>query len=74
MKEGRLFYDASTGRFDVLFEDGSKYGGLHCGNCFDVLTGAGWKPTRIEYAHGKNEGWYLIEHRGQVLDGLSVRI
>ena len=73
-KEGKLFYDGKTGRYDILFEDGSIYGGLHCGNCFDYFTADGWKPTRIEYAHGNNKGWYLIESHVRTLDGLTVRL
>ena len=31
MKKGILIYDSSTNRFDVLYEEGNSYGGLHCG-------------------------------------------
>ena len=30
MKKGILIYDSSTNRFDVLYEEGNRYGGLHC--------------------------------------------
>jgi hypothetical protein len=76
IQEGKLFFNASTGRYDILFEDGSEYGGLHCGDCLDLLTAEGWKPTRIEYAHGDQgefKGWYLVKNRDRVLDGLTVR-
>ena len=33
---GTLIYDPSMGRFDIRFGIESYYGGLHCGECFDV--------------------------------------
>ena len=36
-REGTLFYDTETGRYDIRFDLESFYGGLHCGECFDVL-------------------------------------
>jgi len=65
MKQGKLYYDGNLGRYDILFEDGSEYGGLHCGDCFEVQllkSASGWIPTRIEYDHGDDGGevgWYL---------------
>lgn len=47
-----------------------NYGGLHCGETFDVMVGGRWKPTRIEY--GAN--WYLVGIRADDLSGLRVRI
>ena len=70
MKEGVLYYDKSNGRYDVAFHDGSYYGGLHCGNTFEILVNDAWKPTRIE--HGS--GWYLVGHSHYRLDGLKVRM
>ena len=35
-REGTLFYDTETGRYDIRFDLESFYGGLHCGECFDV--------------------------------------
>ena len=35
-KKGVLCYDREAGRYDIYFENGSYYGGLHCGDCFDV--------------------------------------
>ena len=46
------------------------FGGLHCGQCFDVMVGGRWKPTRIEYA----ADWYLVGIRADDLNGLRVRI
>ena len=33
---GTLIYDPSMGRYDIRFGIESYYGGLHCGDCFDV--------------------------------------
>ena len=57
MKEGRLFFDHSTRRFDVGFDkrelhscEDLSYGGLHCGQILEIFTVEyGWMPTRIEY-------------------------
>jgi hypothetical protein len=74
VKEGIMIYDFQQKRYDVRFSDMTVYGGLHCGECFDVRINNEWKPTRIEYDH-KEEDWYLqglkIEHS---LLGLSVRM
>jgi hypothetical protein len=75
--EGKLYFDAGADRYDVSFDDGRKYGGLHCGDGLDLLTADGWQSTRIEYDHGDHggaEGWYLVKNRGRTLDGLTVRI
>ena len=69
-KEGTLFFDKSSGRYDVVFHDGTYYGGLHCGNCFEILANNTWTPTSIE--HGR--GWYLVGFNGIELDGLKVRM
>ena len=34
-REGALFYDKESGRYDIRFGLDSFYGGLHCGDCFD---------------------------------------
>lgn len=47
-KCGKLFYDENDNRYDILFEDGIKYGGLHCGEVFEVLVEGYWKYVRIE--------------------------
>ena len=36
------------------------YGGLHCGDCFEVFVRGKWKPTRMEYG----DNWYLVGVRG----------
>ena len=56
MKQGTLVYDHATDRYDIRFDLDCYYGGLHCGECFDVMVGGKWKPTRIEMA----ADWYLV--------------
>ena len=63
-----LVFDENTDRFDLA----SYYGGLHCGECFDVLVGGRWKPTRIEMS--ASQEWYLVGIRADDLNGLRVRI
>lgn len=68
-KYGTLIYDPNSDRMDVRFGVEEYYGGLHCGECFDVLIGNHWKPTRIEMA----ETWYLVGVKITDLVGLRVR-
>ena len=70
MKQGALIFDERTDRYDIRFDLADYYGGLHCGQCFDVMVGGRWKPTRIEYA----ADWYLVGIRADDLNGLRVRI
>jgi len=70
MKQGALIYDVESGRYDIRFSLTDYYGGLHCGETFDVLVGGKWKPTRIEM----NGDWYLVGIRTPSLSGLRVRI
>ena len=70
MKKGILIYDSSTNRFDVLYEEGNSYGGLHCGTTMEVLINDEWAPTRIEYGND----WYLVGVQKESLPGLQVRI
>lgn len=46
MKKGILIYDSSTNRFDVLYEEGNSYGGLHCGTTMEVLINDEWVQDR----------------------------
>ncbi len=69
-KTGTLCYDRESGRYDICFGLDSYYGGLHCGECFDVDMSGTWVPVRIEMA----EDWYLVGLPKVRLDGLIVRI
>lgn len=70
MKQGALIFDEQTDHYDIRFDLADYYGGLHCGECFDVFTGGRWKPTRIEYG----DSWYLVGIRAADLNGLRVRM
>ena len=67
MKKGILIYDSSTNRFDILYEEGNSYGGLHCGTTMEVLINDEWVPTRIEYGND----WYLVGVQKESLPGLQ---
>ena len=69
-REGALFYDKKSGRYDIRFGLDSFYGGLHCGDCFDLKVDNAWVPTRIEMG----DEWYLAELPRMSLDGLIVRM
>ncbi len=51
-----MIFDEQTDRYDIRFDLADYYGGLHCGETFDVMVGGRWRPTRIEMA----ENWYLV--------------
>ena len=37
-------------RPDIIFENGTFYGGLHCGECLSVFKeNVGWVPVRLEF-------------------------
>ena len=69
-REGNLFYDKESGRYDIRFGMESYYGGLHCGDCFEVTINDVWVPVRIEM----DEDWYLVGLPLKRLDGLTVRM
>lgn len=58
---GALVFDERTDRYDIRFDLASYYGGLHCGDCFDVFTRGKWKPTRIEM--NMKQEWYLWQSK-----------
>ena len=66
MKQGALIFDEQTDRYDIRFDLADYYGGLHCGETFDVMVGGRWRPTRIEMA----ENWYLVGIHADDLSGL----
>ena len=69
-REGNLFYDKESGRYDIRFGMESYYGGLHCGECFEVKINDVWVPVRIEM----DEDWYLVGLPLKRLDGVTVRM
>lgn len=70
VRKGNLIYDSESGRMDIRFGLEDYYGGIHCGECMDVLVGDEWIPTRIEMA----DDWYLVGIHTDRLAGLTVRI
>jgi len=70
MKQGALIYDQGSGRYDIRFGLTDYYGGLHCGECFEVLVNGRWKATRIEMG----DNWYLVGIKISSLSGLRVRM
>lgn len=73
MKQGTLFYDKDSGRYNFHYkdEDGDErdYGGIHCGEVFDFKLNGVWIPARVEMA----DSWYLVGLSVLKLDGLEVR-
>lgn len=69
-RQGALVYDSYAGRYDVRFGLDEYFGGLHCGNSFEVRLGNKWIATRIEM----DEDWYLVGIKVHDLRGLMVRI
>lgn len=45
------------------------YGGIHCGEVFEVQLNGKWVTTRVEM----DEDWYLVGLPGLKLEGLEVR-
>lgn len=75
LRVGNLFFDKEMGRYDIRFkyslkEPSAFYGGLHCGECFEVEVPGTWMPVRIELG----DDWYLVGLPNVRLDGLTVRI
>lgn len=70
MRVGALMVDQESGRMDIRFGLEEYYGGLHCGECMDVLIEDKWIPTRIEMA----DDWYLVGIHTDQIAGLTVRI
>lgn len=58
-------------RPDIVLDDGTLYGGLHCGDCFRYNDGK-WIDVRLEYEND----WVLV-YRGQHLPvkyGVQVQL
>lgn len=73
MKQGTLFFDKESGRYNFNYKDSDgdehNYGGIHCGEVFDFKLNDVWIPARVEMA----DDWYLVGLPGLKLDGLEVR-
>ena len=72
MREGTLFCNLASGRMDINFGIEEYYGGLHCGECFEVMIDDKWIPVRIEMS--LDDEWYLVGVKTKDLAGLTVRI
>ena len=71
-KEGILYYNKFIERYDICFDVGDLFGGLHCGDCFEVYIDGKWIQTSIEMAaSGK---WYLTDVTTEKINGLKARI
>ncbi len=51
---GRLIWNQD--RPDIVFDTGTLYGGLHCGDCFACWLDGRWLDVRLEYMND----WVLI--------------
>lgn len=67
---GVLVYNKEMDRIDIRFDLDDYFGGLHCGQCLDVMIRGRWVPTRIEMA----STWYLVGIKTDNLVGLRVRL
>ena len=75
MKQGKLYFDGTTDRFNFSYRDADgdqrNDGGIHCGECFEVCLNGVWVPTRMEMDISRR--WYLVGLPGLELEGLEVR-
>lgn len=58
-------------RPDIIFQNGVFYGGLHCGDCFELHLNQ-WEEVRLEYL----DDWVLI-YNGKpepITYGVTVRL
>ena len=72
MKQGKLFYDKSCGRYNFYYKEGGlemDYEGIHCGEAFEFNLNGIWVPARVEM----DDDWYLVGLPGLMLEGLEVR-
>lgn len=71
LREGVTVYNSELKRIDIRFGFNSFYGGLHCGECLQVMNDDGeWINTRIEMG----DDWYFVGFPRISLVGLCVRI
>ena len=73
MREGRLGYNSSNGRYGILSSDLWIDTGLHSGECLQILMDGKWVQTRMEMDAARN--WYLVgtPYRGD-LEYIQARI
>ncbi|MDY4172315.1 MAG: DUF5348 domain-containing protein [Evtepia sp.] len=59
-------------RPDIALDNGTLYGGLHCGDCFRCLVNGTWMDVRLEY----DDRWILIYNgtRAPVCYGVRTQI
>ena len=72
MKRGTLLYNVDIDMFDILFPDGSNWGGLEYTDTFEILRQGVWVSTRL-----RHNGYfpYLVSVGGNGVPlGASVRI
>ena len=58
MKQGRLGYNSSNGRYGLLSSDLWIDIGFHCGEGLEVLVDDEWVQTRMEMNLARE--WYLV--------------
>ena len=58
MKQGRLGYNSSNGRYGLLSSDLWIDTGFHCEEGLEVLVGDEWVQTRMEMNLARE--WYLV--------------
>ena len=58
MKQGRLGYNSSNGRYGLLSSDLWSDTGFHCGEGMEVLVDDEWVQTRMEMNLARE--WYLV--------------
>ena len=58
MKQGRLGYNCSNGRYGLLSSDLWIAPGFHCGEGMEVLVDDKWVQTRMEMNPARE--WYLV--------------
>ena len=76
MKQGRLGYNSSNGRYGLLSSDLWIDTGFHCGEGLEVLVDDEWIQTRMEMNLARE--WYLVGNtllwRSGICAGEDTRI
>ena len=68
-REGALFYDKESGRYDIRFGLDSYYGGLHCRDGFEMKVDNACVPVRTEMS----DEWFFAELPRMRIAGQIVR-